>query len=140
MPLAIAKWRLFPGKLRADLQHHYGRHIRDWHTGEMSSSELVDLIDGLPETSSYKGALRGWRHGVEYEWAPEEYRAAAVARQLAPLDDDGDMAVTRALYEAYFSPVERAKIEAKQQQDANAVAEARAHVLRGAYKNVNEGR
>jgi hypothetical protein len=65
--------------------------------------------------------------------APRQYRAAAVARQQAPLNNDGDMTVTRKVYEAYFSPVERTILEARQQAESESVAKARAHVRRGAY-------
>lgn len=99
----------------------------------MSSRELLVLLNGLPDASRLKGAIRGRPFGVEYDWAPEEYRAAAVARQQAPLNEGGDLTVTRKVYEAYFSPVERAILEAQQQADSDAVARARAHVRRGAY-------
>lgn len=80
----------------------------------MSSREFLALLDGLPAKSRYKGALRGVPFGLDYEWAPEEYRAAALARQLAPLNAEGDMEVSRMLYESYFSPVERWAMDAKQ--------------------------
>lgn len=136
MAAAIALWRQFPRKIRADLQLHYGRRISEWLRPNftMSSSELLDLLDGLPETSKYKGALRGFRHGVDYEWAPEEYRAAAVARQLAPLDNkDGDLSVSVMLYESYFSPVERAILETQQKVASDRIAKARAKVRRDLY-------
>jgi hypothetical protein len=91
----------------------------------MSSRELLELLDGLPDRSKYKGAVRGAPFGVEYEWAPEEYRDAALARQLAPLNDDGDMSVSKMLYEAYFSPVERMLLETKQQRDSDRIDNAR---------------
>lgn len=125
-------WREFPTQIRSDLQLHYGRHIRDWHRGEMSSAELVDLLNGLPETSRYKGARRGLPFGVEYEWAPEEYRMAALARQLAPLNDDGDLTIPRLLYEAYFSPVERVVMERKQAREDEQRRRGHTFVMAGA--------
>jgi hypothetical protein len=93
------------------------------------------LLKALPDQSRFKGALRGRPHGVEYDWSPEEYRAAAVARQQAPLNKDGDMTITRKVYEAYFSPVERSILEARQAADSERVARARNHVRRGFLKH-----
>lgn len=116
---ALRIWRLFPTKIAADLREFYhGVTIGQWHRGEMSSRELLELIEELPVKSRYKGASRGYQFGVDYEWAPEEYREAALVRQLAPLNDDGGMSVTQALYEAYFSPVERKQLEVKQANEA----------------------
>lgn len=95
----------------------------------MTSRELLTLLEGLPETSRYKGALRALPYGLQYEWAPEEYRAAALARQLAPLNEDGDMTIPRPLYESYFSPVERMKIEAEQEREATRLERGRNFVL-----------
>ena len=118
MLTAIALWRRFPKQIATDLRAHYhDARIEQWHRGEMSSYELVDLLAGLPDHSRYKGAIRGLPFGVDYEWSEAEYRAAALVRQMAPLNDDGDMPVTRPLYEAYFSPVERAQLEAQQEQE-----------------------
>lgn len=99
----------------------------------MSSRELLVLLNRLPDLSRLKGAIRGRPFDVDYDWAPEEYRAAAVARQQAPLNEGGDLVITRKVYEAYFSPVERVILESKQKADSDAVARARAHVRRGAY-------
>lgn len=132
MAPAIALWRLFPTQIEADLQQFYnGRRIAEWHRGEMSSRELLALLNGLPDRSKYKGAFRGYQFGVDYEWAPEEYRQAAIARQQAPLNDDGDMSVSKMLYEAYFSPVERLAMETKQQREADRVDRARKFVHAG---------
>jgi hypothetical protein len=98
----------------------------------MTSRELLSLLDNLPERSSYKGALRGAAFGVDYEWSTSEYREAAVARHLAPLDsENGDMQVSRMLYESYFSPVERAIIEMKQTTDAHRTEKARRYIFKG---------
>jgi hypothetical protein len=100
----------------------------------MSSRELLALLDSaFPETSRFKGALRGHRYGLPYEWCAEEYRTAAFIRQQAPLSASGDMTVTRPLYEAYFSPLERLVMDARQQADASAKAKARNHILVGLY-------
>lgn len=139
MDRAIGLWKWFPRQIRADLRQYYHLDIRQWHRGEMDSAELIDLVDGLPEASRYKGALRGYPYGVGYEWSPEEYRQAAVARQMAPLDDNGDMSVPRKLYEAYFSPVERLVMEARQKAAAVNIAGAKRVMNSGLYRNVKGG-
>ncbi len=106
----------------------------------MSSREFMALLDGLPAKSRYKGALRGAPFGLEYDWAPEEYRDAALARQLAPLNSDGDMQVSRPLYEAYFSPAERSAIEAKQKADKENRQGAKSAFRSGLYARVPERR
>lgn len=99
----------------------------------MSSRELLVLLTELPDRSKLKGAIRGRPFDVDYDWAPDEYRAAAVARQQAPLNDDGDLVITRKIYEAYFSPIERVILESRQKADSDAVARARQHIHKGAY-------
>lgn len=132
---AIGLWKRFPATIRADLQLYYGRHIREWLRPcfAMSSGELIDLLYGMPETSKYKGALRGYPFGIDYEWCQEEYRSAALVRQLAPLDESGDMPLTRPLYTAYFSPLERQAIEAQRNAAQVQKAIGRAHILSGLY-------
>jgi hypothetical protein len=128
MPLVAS----FPHQIEADLQSVYGRRIAEWHRGDMSSRELLALLENLPERSSYKGAVRGAAFGVDYEWSAEEYREAALARQLAPIDgENGDMQVSQMLYESYFSPVERAVIEMKQATDAHRAEKARRYIFKG---------
>jgi hypothetical protein len=99
----------------------------------MSSRELLVLLGSFPDKSRTKGALRGHRYGLPYEWCADEYRTAAFVRQQAPLSASGDMTVTRPLYEAYFSPLERLVMDAQQQADASAKAKARNHILVGLY-------
>lgn len=68
MVQALAMWRLYPRQIRADLQHYYpGRHIKEWHTCDftMSSSELLDLLDGLPDDSQFKGVSERFYRVVE---------------------------------------------------------------------------
>lgn len=141
MALAIARWRPYANKIEADFREFYnGVNIGQWHRGEMSSREFLSLLDGLPARSRYKGALRGAPFGIDYEWSPEEYRAAALARQLAPLNSDGDMQVSRMLYAAYFSPAERWAMEAKQKAANENNQGAKSVIRSGLYARVPERR
>jgi hypothetical protein len=133
---AVAIWRIAPAQIEAELPKYCpGRHIREWHASDftMSSRELLVLLGSFPDKSRTKGALRGHRYGLPYEWCADEYRTAAFIRQQAPLSASGDMTVTRPLYEAYFSPLERLIMDAQQQADVSAKTKARNHILVGLY-------
>lgn len=104
----------------------------------MSSREFLVLLDELPARSRYKGALRGLPHGLDYEWSPDEYRDAALARQMAPLNADGDMQITRMLYQAYFSPVERKVLEAKETESQRKSQAVQSAIHTGLYARVPE--
>lgn len=55
MTAALSLWRLLPRETEAALsRYHPGRHIREWHTGTMSSRELLALLCDLPETSAFR--------------------------------------------------------------------------------------
>lgn len=80
----MARWSRFPKQIAAGLRAHYhGAHIRQWHTGEMSSRELLELLDGMPEESEYKRALDGYPFGVERDWTRAEYLAARSVAEAA---------------------------------------------------------
>lgn len=38
--------------------HYPGRHVREWHQGTMSSRELINMIEGLPPDSWFRGVVR----------------------------------------------------------------------------------
>lgn len=64
---AIKLWRWWPNRIASDLRRYYpGCHIREWHQGRMSSRELLELLDGLPETSRFKEASERTFRIVEY--------------------------------------------------------------------------
>lgn len=107
----------------------------------MSSSELIDLLDWLPDISNYKGALRGIPFGLDYEWSPEEYRQARIAKELAAMNSqDGDLALGRD-YTALFSPVERSVIEAQKRAASENTSGARRATMAALYARVpNERR
>ena len=50
MPEAFERWSHYSKEIACDLRHFYpGTHIKQWHQGEMSSRELLELLDGLPD-------------------------------------------------------------------------------------------
>ena len=75
-------WRRWPRQIASDLQRFFGRRIADWHSGEMSSYELLELfgvsviddpatetrtirVDFAPDNGALAAALRG---GELPEW------------------------------------------------------------------------
>lgn len=64
---AIAIWRLFPRQIRSGLSLYHHRSIGEWHRGEMSSAELLELLDELPETSKFKEASERTLRVLEYD-------------------------------------------------------------------------
>jgi len=81
-------WRQFPRQIAADLRRFYpGTHIKHWHRGTrgpdgdllLSSYELLELIEHLPEHSAFKSAAErggrwpGWQRMLA-ESVNESYR------------------------------------------------------------------
>lgn len=76
--LAVAYFRRFPAEVRHDISRYFpGRHIREWHQGSMSSSELLDLLEFLPEESATKTAERMG------DWTSDQYRIARLVNEIA---------------------------------------------------------
>ncbi len=51
-------WRQFPRQIASDLSEFHHRRIADWHTGAMSSYELLELIEFMNERGAFKTATR----------------------------------------------------------------------------------
>jgi hypothetical protein len=56
---ALWVWRQFPRQIASDLSRFHNRRIAEWHEGTMSSYELLELIEFLPEDGAYRFAARG---------------------------------------------------------------------------------
>lgn len=65
--------------LEADLLHHYGVDLLDWHRGRLSSRRLAVLIRHLPRDSATLDGL----HGEAAQWSVTDYLLASVVDQLA---------------------------------------------------------
>lgn len=52
-------WRQFPREIASDLSRFHHRRIAEWHGGTMSSYELLELLEFLPEDGAFKAAVRG---------------------------------------------------------------------------------
>jgi hypothetical protein len=80
----LPSWIAFPRQIESGLRAHFhGANIGQWHRGEMSSRELLVLLDGMPEESEYKRALDGYPYGVERDWTKGEYRQARMVAEAA---------------------------------------------------------
>ena len=50
----LARIRLWPREIEADLLREYGVDVVDWHTGRLTSRRVLVLLDQLSEESRYK--------------------------------------------------------------------------------------
>jgi hypothetical protein len=50
---------MFPGEIASDLSQYHGIRIADWHQGRMSSFELLELCEYMPDAGRLKVALLG---------------------------------------------------------------------------------
>ena len=76
---AVILWSRAPSELAADLSRYHQRRIADWHSGELSSFEMLELLEHLPEDGAYKTALR------DGAWTDQEAAIFQIANELAIL-------------------------------------------------------
>lgn len=94
----------------------------------MSSREFLVLLDELPDRSRYKGALRGFRYGVPYEWSQEEYMQSWAVRELVKL--------TGSNFDGLHSPAEQRAIDIKKAAEAENRRGAKSVIHAGLYRKV----
>jgi hypothetical protein len=68
--------------LEADLQHHYGVDISDYHTGKLGARRLANFIRRLPRDSETSKEM----YGEDADWSRTDHLLAIVADRLAILD------------------------------------------------------
>lgn len=76
---ALWIWAQFPREIASDLSQYHHRRIAEWHSGDMSSYELLELLEFMPERGAFKTAVRGG------EWTEEQDVWAQIANELAIL-------------------------------------------------------
>lgn len=160
---AIKLWRLFPSQIASDLQIHcHGRHIREWHQGEMSSRELLELLDGLPESSRFKEASERTFRVVEYRGPDPDLKDALLLmpgygkppKDVAVVAEYVDWTLDRKIaarnvrelvmlrndgrdttpdLAGLYEPLEEVLAQRERQKRADLVAKARSHIHQGAY-------
>lgn len=94
----------------------------------MTSREFLVLLDELPEKSRYKGALRGRRYGVAYEWSWEEYMRSFIVRELIKL--------TGSSADGLHSPVEQRILDMKRESESENRRGAQSLIHEGLYRKV----
>lgn len=72
-------WRQYPRQIASDLSQYHHRRIKEWHDGAMSSYELLELLEFMPERGAFKTAVRG------FEFSGDEKVWAQIANELAVL-------------------------------------------------------
>ena len=55
---ALWLWRQFPRQIASDLSRFHRRRIAEWHQGAMSSYELLELLEFMPEEGALGKAVR----------------------------------------------------------------------------------
>jgi hypothetical protein len=74
---ALWIWRQYPREIASDLSQYHHRRIKEWHDGSMSSYELLELLEFMPERGAFKTAARGG------EYSQEEKVWVQIANELA---------------------------------------------------------
>jgi len=112
-------WRQFPRQIASDLSRfHHGRRIADWHRRTrgadghliLSSYELLELLEFLPETGAFKtDALRGGRwpswQAMLAESVNESYRMRSAFQ--AANSEDGKAGFDTEAFE-FLDPIDAA--------------------------------
>ena len=100
----MARIRLWPREIEADLQREYGINISDWHTGVLSSRRVLVLLAELSEQSSFKREFdRGGNWPVWQQMLKDLHNETALHR--AGLYAGGDNAYNPT---TYLDPIEMA--------------------------------
>lgn len=86
---ALWIWRQFPKQIASDLSQYHHRRIAEWHSGMMSSYELLELLEFMPERGAFKTALR------QDEYSEEEQVWRHVANKLSRIESILYVANTR---------------------------------------------
>jgi hypothetical protein len=76
---ALWLWRQFPRQIASDLSQFHRRRIAEWHAGSMSSYEMLELLEWMPERGAFKTSIRGG------EYSEEELTWRHIANELARL-------------------------------------------------------
>lgn len=124
---ALAIWRMFPRQIASDLQRFFHRRIAEWHSGEMSSYELMELfgisidddaatrtrtirVDFAPDRGALASAMRGGERPERDQMLAQAANGVAILRvAMAPDADAAEYG------ERLFLPISRQReFEAEQ--------------------------
>lgn len=122
-------WRQFPRQIASDLSRFHHRRIAEWHRGEMSSYELMELLEFMPDEGAFRRALRSgeyseqemtWRH-IANEIARlratmhavhggQKYDPPLLNSKAAQLEEIEELEATEERREGFFSFADRTPI------------------------------
>ena len=91
-------WRQFPRQIASDLSEFHHRRIADWHSGAMSSYELLELLEFMNERGAFKTAMRGGSWTWDQMVAAESYNETARTRASYHAVNGGE----KGAYEPYL--------------------------------------
>lgn len=118
---ALWLWRQFPRQIASDLSRFHHRRIADWHDGTMSSYELLELLEFMPDDGAFKAAMRNG------EFSHDQQIWRYIATELAKL-----RATTHVVHggESYSPRIYPTLAEMKEMADeAERVEEARESIF-----------
>jgi hypothetical protein len=118
---ALWIWRQYPKQIASDLSRFHRRQVREWHDGEMSSYDLLVLLEFMDDEGALKSALRGG------EYSERELTQRHHANETARL-----RATMHAVHggQRYEPPTLMSKAEQLDQiEEAEAAAERREEVF-----------
>lgn len=121
----LARIRLWPREIEADLQRYYRLDIADWHDGVVTSRRVLVLLDQLPDESRYKTEYeRDGNWPIWQQMLKDLHNETALHR--AGLYAGGDNAYSPT---TYLDPLEMQKriAEAEELQEFQAQAESELH-------------
>lgn len=85
---ALWIWRQYPRQIASDLSQYHHRRIKEWHDGSMSSYELLELLEFMPERGAFKTAARGGEYsGDEKVWVQIANEIAILRAAYVPKVD-----------------------------------------------------
>ena len=121
----LARIRLWPREIEADLHREYRIDVADWHTGAITSRKALVLLDQLSENSGYKTEYeRAGNWPIWQQMLKDLHNETALHR--AGLYAGGDNAYNP---NTYLDPIEMRKhlAEAEEIQEFHTEVESELH-------------
>ena len=100
----LARIRLWPREIEADLHREYRIDVADWHTGAITSRKALVLLDQLSENSGYKTEYeRAGNWPIWQQMLKDLHNETALHRARLYADGDNTYNPT-----TYLDPIEMA--------------------------------
>lgn len=117
---AVWIWRQFPRQIAVDLRRFCGLHIKHWHRGTrgpdgdliLSSYELLELLEYLPESGAFKTAAeRGGRWPTWQQMLAESVNESYRLRAAYHVVNGGEDAAFDTEPFEFVDPIDRERRE-----------------------------